>query len=122
MFPIKEDSGYGFKYSIFEDDVKELKKTEFLKNYLSGVKLITMSWGWDIEKSKMIENRDKSQKYNNYDIRLRKIGQSLKLFEQNDYFNSLDKFVKYLDSQNVQFTTATMKRYSFLSVWPFSTK
>ena len=119
MFPIKEDSGYGFKYSIFEDDVKELQKTEFIKNYLLGIKLISKSWGWDIENSKLIENPDKYQKYNNYDIRLRKIGQSLKLFEQEEYFNSLDKFVGYLISKKIPLSTGTMKRYSFLSIWPF---
>jgi hypothetical protein len=121
MFPIKEDSAYGFKYSVFQDDVEALNETEFIKNYLRGINLISLSWGWDIEKLEPVKNPDLTQKYNNYDIRLRKIGQSLKLFKQEKYFDSLNSFVKVLHS-NHTLDTRSMKRYSFISVWPFCLK
>lgn len=89
-----------------------------MKNYKRGVELISLSWGWDINHKKFIENRDKNQKYHKYDIRLRKIGQSLLLFNELEYFDSLNEFVKEM-YKSYSFDTETEKRYSHISKWPF---
>lgn len=121
MFPIAEDSNYGYKYSPFEFELNELKKNEkFMKNYQRGIELISLSYGWNIKEKKFIENRDKNQKYHMYDIRLRKIGQSLLLFEEKEYFNSLNEFVKQLTQSGYHFDTKSIKRYSHISKWPFN--
>jgi hypothetical protein len=42
--------------------LEALNETEFIKNYLRGVYLISLSW--DIEKGEPVKNPDLTQKYN----------------------------------------------------------
>ena len=122
-FPIFHKSQHGWKYSVYEDDVDHLlSDQEFITNYKRAVELISRSWGWDIKNSKPILNPDKDQVWNGYDIRLRKCGQSLQLFKQDDYFQSLSQFVHYQKTQNKmnKFDQTESTRYGCKSTWPFS--
>ena len=118
-FPINSDSGKGYMYTVFQDEVNELlNDVEFVKNYKRGVELMVRSYGYDII-NKLYLN-EKNMGYRNYDIRLRKIGQSLLVFQQVDYFKSLNEFVTHLETnEGFKFNKKTMKRYSFESIWPF---
>jgi len=122
QFPITSKSSFGFKYSVFPGDVEELKEDqEFMCNYRRGIELILWAWGWDVKNKRLVENPGKWQKYPNYDIRLRKIGQSLLLFGESEYLDSANAFVKHLHTVT-ELNTRTEVRYGEESVWPFAKK
>lgn len=73
MFPYDKGSAYRKAYTIYEAEVAELKKDEeFIRNYLRGVELLLLSWGWDLKRQCFVENPDKHQKWANWPIRLYK--------------------------------------------------
>jgi hypothetical protein len=48
-FPISDASSHGLKYSVYAEEVKELKKDPvFISRFRTGLKLLAESWGWDI--------------------------------------------------------------------------
>ncbi|MBS0648641.1 MAG: hypothetical protein JSS10_05390 [Verrucomicrobia bacterium] len=110
MFPIHRPSSKGFKYSVTLDDVAELKKdAEFMQNYRKGVVLVAKSWGWDLEKRQDIS--DDKQNWSGYEIRLWKMHNSLKIFDQQDLYENLNYF---MSSQKIQTSWAwTIKRILF---------
>jgi hypothetical protein len=118
-FPIRSLSrGYN---KFIKKDVKELKNNEeFMKNYKRTFELFSLSYGWDLSNKKFIDNPDSTQKYNNYDIRLRKLGQSLILFEEDTLFDSFNVMVSSLSEKGVQFNKKTEERYGETSEWPFN--
>jgi hypothetical protein len=97
MFPIDEPSSYGYAWTVYKGDVEELKKDgAYVKNYLRGVELLALSWGWDLLKRKYIENPKLNQEWQHWPIRLYKASKSLKLFGFEEYFGSMKMFAKDL--------------------------
>lgn len=110
MFPIHRPSSKGYKYSVTVDDVEALKKDpEFMQNYRKGVVLVAKSWGWDLENRQNISNA--KQSWSGYEIRLWKMHNSLKIFDQKDLHESLNYFIQV---QKIQTSWAwTIKQILF---------
>lgn len=95
MFPVKGFKGASAttqEYAVTSEDVKILKNnSKFMADYLEGVKLVCLSWGFDIELGKIIpqDQRQAGQRWKNWPVRLDKMGQSLLLFGQEDLFLNL---------------------------------
>ena len=52
-FPINLSSAYGVKWTVYEGDIAELKTDpQFVANYITGVRLVSASWGWDLDANK----------------------------------------------------------------------
>jgi len=94
MFPISRTSlGQGAQYTVYRQEIESLKNDrEFMENYRRGVKLLTLSWGWDIDQQKPVNNPDPDQKWNHYEVRLGKMADSLKLFGEIELFKSLRQY------------------------------
>ena len=46
MFPIDRSSNQGLKYTVFKDDIQQLKSDiDWLKEYRLGAILLMQSWG-----------------------------------------------------------------------------
>ena len=76
------------------------------------------SYGYDVYNRKFLT--EQGMGYRNYDIRLRKMGQSLLLFGEKELLDSLNEFVKVLEKKGQKFDKKSAKRYSEVSHWPFS--
>jgi hypothetical protein len=97
MFPINLPSSKGFKYVVYESDIQELlQDNSYISDYVSGVKLLIRSWGWNIKTGEMYKELEEGQTWKNWDVRLRKVALSLKLFRRKSLFEDLKKFAKYL--------------------------
>ena len=98
MFPIDNRIGGRVnEYTVSDSDIKELKKDpEFMKNYLRGVVLVVRAWGWELldEKAVSADNKTPEQKWTKWDVRLGKMADSLKLFEQDEYHAKLRIFAQ----------------------------
>ncbi|MFD2936441.1 hypothetical protein [Spirosoma flavum] len=56
MFPYDEPSSQGFCWTVYETDVLEVKQNpDFVKNYLRGVKLLLLAWGWQLQEQRLVE-------------------------------------------------------------------
>lgn len=105
MFPISSPSKFGFGWSVFEEEINELKKDEnYIRNYLRGVELLALSWGWDAKKAGYIPDPTPSQCWHNWPIRLYKVARSLAIFGFNDYYQSMRKYAQDLIKQKVKMT------------------
>jgi tRNA A-37 threonylcarbamoyl transferase component Bud32 len=97
MFPINLPSSKGFKYTVYESDIQELlQDSSYVADYVLGVKLMIKSWGWNIKKGEMYSELEEGQGWKNWDVRLRKVALSLKLFRKKELFEDLKKFAIYL--------------------------
>jgi hypothetical protein len=97
MFPIDEPSRFGYAWTVYEGDVAELKKDNvYIQNYLRGVELLALSWGWNLSKRERIANPHRDQKWQNWPIRLYKASKSLKLFGFSAEFESMRIFARDL--------------------------
>jgi hypothetical protein len=104
MFPYDKSSVYGKAYTVYEAEVLELKNDElFVKNYLRGVELLLLSWGWDLKQQRLVENPGQYQKWANWPIRLYKCGCSLLLFGFEDIFQSVKMYAQLLIEQGFDF-------------------
>jgi hypothetical protein len=120
QFPVSARSGHGLKYSIYEYDLAILKEDEeFMKQLRRSVQLISLAWGWDIEKADFVSDPDKAQTWSRYDIRLRKIGQCMLMFGESRYHGSINKFVNAMKGRGTVFDDRQEWRYGELSIWPF---
>ena len=100
MFPIGDESSRGYRYSVFNQDIELLKKdAEFINNYREGLRLIFLSWGWDLEKSTEVLSPALDQEWRYYDVRLRKAIHSMYLFDQDKYLSSALKYVQKLSKE-----------------------
>lgn len=105
MFPIDKPSSLGFAYTIYDAEVKELlSNSKFMKNYIRGVQLLLLSWGWDLGKQSPISQPEKDQHWQEWPIRLYKCVQSLKLFGKEKELQSALKFGKKLIQEGHDFT------------------
>ena len=97
MFPINRGSSYGLKWTVHEGDVEELERDpEFVKNYLRGVELQALAWGWDLNKAEYVQNPHPDQRWSNWPIRLWKCASSLRLFGFTVEFESMKKYAQHL--------------------------
>ncbi len=95
MFPSdRSTSGYKMKFAFDKQLLKELLKDKsYIDDYLEGVRLVLLAWGWDLKNKKFIDNPHPDQKWDSYSIRLLKIIYSLILLEQVSEYDSVCKFV-----------------------------
>jgi len=97
MFPFSKPSQYGFAYTVYESEIQTLKQDpEFIKNYLRGVELVLLSWGWDLYKEEMVPEPALNQEWHNWPIRLYKCGMSLQEFGFETEFNSVRKYANII--------------------------
>lgn len=93
MFPIDTKSSYGLAWTVYEGDIARLKQdSEYIENYLKGVRLLALSWGWDLAAQDYIANPKPEQSWQQWPIRLHKAAKSLKLFGFDTEFTSLKKY------------------------------
>ena len=97
-------SQFGFAYVVYETEIVALKSdTTFMQNYLRGVELLLLSWGWDLKTEEFVANKDNYQEWNNWPIRLYKCAKSLQEFGCDKVFNSVRKYANYLIKQGKSF-------------------
>jgi hypothetical protein len=100
MFPIDEPSMHGFKWTVYEGDVSELKRdAEYVDRYLLGVELLARSWGWDLRPARHLPEPGPGQCWQQWPIRLYKATKSVRLFGFPAEFESLKKLGKDLMSK-----------------------
>src|SRR5262249_46870431 len=80
MFPIDEKSNsYGLEWTVYEGDIARLKQdADYIQNYLEGVRLLALSWGWDLAAQDYIANPKPEQCWRQWPVRLQKAAKSLK--------------------------------------------
>lgn len=90
MFPIDETSQHGKAYSVYPGDIAELKQDPaFVRNYLRGLELLALGWGWDLAGRRYLEQPQPGQAWSQWPIRLYKAARSAQLFGYTDVFDSL---------------------------------
>lgn len=104
MFPYDLISSKQYAYVVMMGDVEVLKQdAEYMRDYRRGVCLVAMAWGWDVENGKPLVKGDPgyhpSMGWTNWTIRLYKMLRSLWMFGQNDYFDSMMKYVAILEKK-----------------------
>ncbi|MFT4552852.1 MAG: hypothetical protein ACI9S8_001484 [Chlamydiales bacterium] len=94
IFPISRDSaGQGSSYTVYKNEIAALKNDpEFMKNYRRGVDLVVKSWGWDLSQNLEVQNKQPSQRWIGYGVRLGKMADSLRLFGEKDLHARLQTF------------------------------
>ena len=105
MFPYDEPSSQGFRWTVYETEVLELKQDSgFVKNYLRGVELLLLSWGWQLQEQHLVEQPGINQDWADWPIRLYKCSRSLKLFGYQSEFESTKKYAQSLLKEGVSFS------------------
>lgn len=96
MYPVNYSSRTtGSTYQLNANEVDELKADpEFMQNYKRGVVLGAQAWGWDVLNSKPIEKPTSDQKWQNWDVRLGKMIDSLNLFNESDLVASMRRYAR----------------------------
>jgi len=108
MFPYNQASSHRYAYTVYTGDVAELKKDpDYIKNYLRGVELLALSWGWDLYKAEYVSNPHEDQKWANWPIRLYKATFSLQLFGFKEEYESMRKYALDLIKKGVSMTYNT---------------
>ncbi|MCH9613637.1 MAG: hypothetical protein SP1CHLAM54_06420 [Chlamydiia bacterium] len=81
MFPINRSSaGQGTLYQVSPADIAELKRDPvFMERYRRGVKLVALSWGWDLENRRLVTGNPE-QRWDGYEVRLGKMLDSIGQF------------------------------------------
>jgi hypothetical protein len=97
MFPIDEPSRFGYAWTVYEGDVAELMNDEaYIRNYLRGVELLSLSWGWGLYNRNYVAGPQGDQSWQGWPIRLYKASKSLKLFGFDHLFESLRTYANDL--------------------------
>lgn len=95
-FPISRSSlGQGDKYAVNSVEIQALKADDdFMRNYRRSVELVVNSWGWDLNKDVPIaaDEITSDQLWTGYGVRLGKMADSLKLFDEKDLYRKLQHF------------------------------
>ncbi len=104
MFPTDEPSGFGFAYTVFEEEIEELREDgRYLEGLQEGAALLARSWGWDLEKATPISDPDPDQRWQNWPIRLYKAAKCMMLFELDEAHGSLRQYGRGLLAQGISF-------------------
>jgi len=90
VFPIDRPSAYGYRYVVYEGEIRELKRDiQFIEKYLNGVEMVSASWGWDVREKRTLSSLQDGQGWHQWPIRLFKAALSVRLFGYDDLYNSL---------------------------------
>jgi hypothetical protein len=94
MFPLDEKTrSYGLAWTVYEGDIARLKQdADYIQNYMKGVRLLALSWGWDLAAQDYIANPMPEQSWHKWPVRLYKAAKSLNLFGFDTEFASLKKY------------------------------
>eukprot|EP00771_Trimastix_marina_P000881 gnl/Trimastix_PCT/1915.p1 GENE.gnl/Trimastix_PCT/1915~~gnl/Trimastix_PCT/1915.p1 ORF type:complete len:220 (+),score=24.04 gnl/Trimastix_PCT/1915:83-742(+) len=116
-YPISLRSSFGLKYSVFQEEVDELKTDPlYMQQYRECVQLGCLAWGWDLANDRPVAAPGSQQHYTGWDVRLRKMGLSLSLFGQEDLFDKVQRMVQYWHKRGTRFRDETSQ---FRGAWPF---
>ncbi len=115
MFPTDEPSGFGLAYTVFDEEIEELKQdTRYMANLVEGAVLLGRSWGWDVTAVAPIPRPDHGQEWQNWPIRLYKATKSMKLFELDEAYRSLRQYGRGLLAQGMSFEYSRDLTWLFL--------
>jgi hypothetical protein len=80
-----------------------MKDEAYIRNYLRGVELLALSWGWNLANGLYVTNFDEDQVWQDWPIRLYKASKSLKLFGFDRLFESLRTYANDLMNKGESF-------------------
>ncbi len=104
MFPIDEPSGFGLAYTVFEEEIEELREDkQYLGDLQEGALLLGQSWGWDLMKRAPVPHPGPNQRWQNWPIRLYKATKCMKLFKMDEAYGSLRQYGRGLLAQGISF-------------------
>ena len=112
-FPIDKPSlSYSNKYCIRTKLLLDQLSDEerFLSNVKKATELVLMAWGWSMKENQQLVN---IWEKNKNPTRLYKIGRCLKMFEMNDYYESLQLFAKTVKANGVLSLWSRMEEQGF---------
>lgn len=102
MFPIDQPSRLGFDWTVYDGDIEHLRaRAGFVDRYLEGVRILMVSWGWDLAARRLVDHPDSDQCWQDWPIRLEKCGRSLWLFGERDSCLSVRDFALGLMASRV---------------------
>jgi hypothetical protein len=90
MLPIDQPSSYGYAYTVGPADIAELRRAAgFIADYLDGVRILLLAWGWDLDRHSFVDQPAHDQVWQHWPIRLEKCGRSLRLFDERSAYASV---------------------------------
>ncbi len=94
QFPIDDGSRPEFNLRS-EDDIRSLKAdASWLHGYKESIEIMALSWGWDVKGRKKVSI---GGSWDRKDVRLAKIIRSLWLFQEVEYFLSMQEFARLIN-------------------------
>lgn len=102
MFPIRKRASYP-QFAVEDKEIQMLlNDIDYMRNYREGVCLLALAWGWNVKNYNWVANPDNEMGWNNWSVRLGKVGMSLIAFNQMDLFNSMRNFLIALRKRREQ--------------------
>jgi hypothetical protein len=96
QFPIDDGSRPEFNLRS-EQDILDLRADPiWLVSYRDSVRIVALSWGWDVDS---VCESSVGGKWDRKDVRLAKIIRSLWLFQEQDYFLSMQTFANFVNTK-----------------------
>ena len=96
-FPIDRPSSHGYKYTVGEPEVAQLKANpDFMAKHRLGAQLMLLSWGWDWQTHQPVPDPDPDQAWAHWPIRLEKCTLSMELFGHLKLLESCQLFMRHL--------------------------
>lgn len=102
QFPIDDGSRSECNLRSEQDIDRLLSDDDWLDIFRSSMRIVSLSFGWDIVTSSFVKGREAAWHeidYSNRDVRLYKMIRSAWLLKQDDYLESLRKFASVVDSE-----------------------
>lgn len=94
---LQRSSKFSFQYTVLSTQVGALlADVDFVRDYRRCHELVCASWGWDLITATPLPSPSPTQKWNFADVRLGKMGESARLFKQDDVFRSLSALATHL--------------------------
>lgn len=104
MFPIDKPSRLGFAWTVYRDEIDALRSDPaWMADYLEGVRLEALAWGWDLDRAMPVEPPDPHQGWHDWPIRLEKLTRSLEIFGCDRELASMVAFARQLADREVSF-------------------
>ena len=120
MFPIDQPSSHGYAWTVYSGDIDQLIGTPgFLADYLEGARILLLSWGWDLETRRFIDDPDPDQDWQDWPIRLEKCGRSLWLFAQQGAEGAARAYGSVREYATVLVARGISMRYRDRDCWHF---
>ena len=120
MFPLAERSSRDTKYTVSPADAARIAASPaFVADLREGVRLLLLSWGWDLEASAPVPSPGPAQRWTGYSVRLYKAGASMQVLYQDDVFEGISRFAQHVKSRgdNLRFSSTTHARGDTLALW-----